>query len=943
MMITPAKIVICGLLAFSFFGANAQPIARRDNEEIKLLATRKVEKGLNDLLNTLSFEDIGEFERKSIITDSYSSSVNKLFYNAEVIIEDDIQPDHVSSQNVLDLPVDKYLTNLDLFYTKSIDRTIALTDFSVSNLKKADYYYVKVFFTSLFKGKNKQLPKEYQPTKRVAEVRAERNGKKWAVSISRVAFVAANDSVSSVQNEVNLAATDSLQNAAVEAEAAAERAREQERLAEKKALEAYNQLLLKGDQAFATKDYDEALEAYTAADKRNLYDDLLPRRKIYQVKRALEKARETDTELIREYSNAAETARKQRNYDEAIALYRKVLEKRPDSAQVQAIIKDLTQKSSIKTEFDEKFAAGNYKELVKDYDRILKQDKTNSDWFLGRGKCYVMLSDDDRAMKDFSKAIEFDFANLAALSARAELYQKQKNYPKAVADYSASLNVTPKNAALYARRGAVRVRTNNLKGAFEDYDKAVEFDAKNAQFFFERGLLRLNNAYFETAITDFSTVAKLQPDQPDAFFYRGFTLAALKKYKQAGGDFKKARELKLGDFLTNRIDSIASALYEKGLEINQNGQPKESLTPLTNAIEVKSDFPLAFYERGKAQMLLKSYPKAIEDLTASIQLDDNNHLVFYQRALAWYASQKFDKAVADFNQSTNLVSDYYAGMLGEADALMRLNNYERALVPLLKIKATQKKMASTYPPPFFRETYQRLGRCEYETKANEKAIEDYSTALSFDEKNAETLFSRGQAYEAFNKLDKAIDDYQKSIEIEPGLAYKYHAKGTALEKKGEFQKAIAEYSNAIATDKEQLNTAQSIVQRGGCWYQLGKYENALQDLNHPLVKNENAICGPECRVMSGYSHLYLGNSDEGTARLETCLEVPETGGRAAYGIACAHLAKQNETEALVWFEKAFKTRALTTSFVKKDKLLDVIKRDFRKNKAFKQLIDQYLK
>lgn len=938
------KAICCALIIGSLLPiVKAQPVTRRDNEEIKLLATRKVEKGLNDLFNTLAFEDLGEFERKSIITDSYSTSGNKLFYNAEVILEDDIQPDRVSSKNVLDVVVDKYLTNLDLFYSKGVERTIFFSDFRVSNLKKADYYYVKVFFTSLFKGKHKQLPKPYEATQRVAEVRAERNGKKWVVSISRVAFVAANDSATAPQNEVTFAAVDSLQNATAEAEAATERAREQERAAERKALENYNQLLAQGDKAFLAKDYDEALEAYTEADKRNLYDDLLPRRKIYQVKRALDRARQTDVELIREYSNAAEFARKQRNYDEAIANYRKVLEKRPDSAQVLAIVKELTQKTRIKTEFDEKFAARNYKELLKDYDRIIKQDKDNSDWYLGRGKCYAMLNDDDRALKDLSKAIELDYANLAALLVRAELYQKQKNYPKAVADYSAALNVTPKNPEVYARRAAMRVKTNNLKSAFEDYDKAIELAPKMPQYWLQRGLLKSNNASWESAMVDFSEVAKIAPEQPEAYFYRGFALSALQKYKQAGADFNKAKQLKLPDLLVAQIDSIANALYAKGQEINENGQPKEAMAALTHAIDVKNDLPLAFYERGKSQMMLKAHAKAIEDFTSSLQLDESNHQVFYQRGAAWYASEQFEKAAADFLQSVVLVPDYYPGMMGEADAQMRLEKYQRAILPLTKIKTAQKKIEKQYPAEFFWETYQRLGKCLYETQQAEKALEEYGKALEFDKENAETFFSRGQAHESLNKLDKAIEDYQRALEIEPGVAYVYQAKGAALEKKEEFQKAIVEYTNALGADKEELAKGQTLAQRGNCWYQLNKYDKALEDLDNAFIKNDSALCDAPCRLTAGYAHLFVGNTLEGMARLQTCLNQSTTAARAMYGMACAYLAKQNETDALAWFEKAFQTRALTASFVKKDKLLDKTQKDFRKNKSFKALIDKYLK
>ena len=43
-MMSFAKIAIYSLLFFSFVQIHAQPITRRDNDEVKLLATRKVEK-----------------------------------------------------------------------------------------------------------------------------------------------------------------------------------------------------------------------------------------------------------------------------------------------------------------------------------------------------------------------------------------------------------------------------------------------------------------------------------------------------------------------------------------------------------------------------------------------------------------------------------------------------------------------------------------------------------------------------------------------------------------------------------------------------------------------------------------------------------------------------------------------------------------------------------
>lgn len=152
-------------------------LSMRDAQEIKLLAQRKVERGLVDLLNTISFEDLGEFERKALMTDSYGDSPNKLFYNVEVIVEDDINPEHTGAGRPMDVVVDKYLSNLELFYKKSAENTITFTDFRLSNVKKTSYFYVKVFYKSFFKGQHNQIAIPYKAVERVAEIRAEKKAK----------------------------------------------------------------------------------------------------------------------------------------------------------------------------------------------------------------------------------------------------------------------------------------------------------------------------------------------------------------------------------------------------------------------------------------------------------------------------------------------------------------------------------------------------------------------------------------------------------------------------------------------------------------------------------------------------------------------------------------------------------------------------------------------
>jgi hypothetical protein len=168
--------------------SNAQVISRKDADEIRVLAREKV-KGLNDLLNAIANEDLSNYERRYLMMNSYMPSNDQIFVNDGVIIEDDIDPKHKMSAPGLDTPIEKYLSNFDLFYTKTETNTIEFTNLVVSDVKVDKYPFVKVFYTQHFKGKSNKDNAVYQSIARVAELRADKSSSNdWIVYLTRVAF-----------------------------------------------------------------------------------------------------------------------------------------------------------------------------------------------------------------------------------------------------------------------------------------------------------------------------------------------------------------------------------------------------------------------------------------------------------------------------------------------------------------------------------------------------------------------------------------------------------------------------------------------------------------------------------------------------------------------------------------------------------------------------------
>lgn len=129
---------------------------------------------LEQLLNFIAFSDNPPSAVAEVIEKSYTPNArNQVFYNASVIIEDDSEPDYRLSKTK-DLPVDKYIHTLDIYYSKSVDPSIIFSNVRFSNVKKKDYVYLKAVFECEFTGKHTQKNAPYKPRTRQALIRAER-------------------------------------------------------------------------------------------------------------------------------------------------------------------------------------------------------------------------------------------------------------------------------------------------------------------------------------------------------------------------------------------------------------------------------------------------------------------------------------------------------------------------------------------------------------------------------------------------------------------------------------------------------------------------------------------------------------------------------------------------------------------------------------------------
>ena len=171
-----ALLTIYSLIALK---SNAQ-ITQFEADNLKNTAADLVE-NLYTALNLIGSKGTPSIERKLII----NNTIEQLFYNTDVIIEDDLLPARDEERNT---KAREYLTNAHLFYYED-GVQFELKNVAVSEVYTGDYLFTIVSFERTLNGKSAYLNMDLTNTyKRSAEIRCDKINGDWKLKIIGLNF-----------------------------------------------------------------------------------------------------------------------------------------------------------------------------------------------------------------------------------------------------------------------------------------------------------------------------------------------------------------------------------------------------------------------------------------------------------------------------------------------------------------------------------------------------------------------------------------------------------------------------------------------------------------------------------------------------------------------------------------------------------------------------------
>lgn len=927
-----------GLWIFSSVqGQEAASLDTRDLVEIQYRAEQLV-KELENLLNVISNADIYDSEVEMLIDNSFKNPQSQLFVNANAIVEDDVNPRSVDESSSQDLRIRDYLKNLDVSYQKSEDFSISFSDIEVSRVYQEPAPYVRVKYTVEFSNAHKTISDPYRPRQRLADIQIVKAGSQWKPLIAALAFFGDGAAFETETYALDASSTglpvgeqvdqpEAGQNAAMKKEILAELKQEFERMTQAENARKANTaqtLLAEGDASFADGAFESALRAYQQAMQVNPYDTEAFKRinqaqeKIEQEKRNKEKRQIQ----LQDHLRAGLLAYRFRQYEAAQESYQSALDLNPRMDSIQEKIRIIERRRIELSKLEIKAKQNDLKGALRDYSRAIKETPRDVDLLVRRGLTYEKLDQPKRALEDYSDALEIYPDYHLAYVRRGFLYEMQTELRLAEADYSMALALKKDDAEMYQRRAMLRVRLKQLSQAIEDYTLAVRYQKTSGRLYLERGRLYEKQGNHDAAIADFSSMITLEPDFSDGWFERGMVYHKLKEVSLAAADFLEAQQRSLAPQAREQIQQIANNYFQQGRDFMQRKEFKEAVQPLKNAVITRPDWDEAWFHLGESQEELRDLDAATAAYSSAIKANKAQYEAHYRRGRIFLANRRLEQAAKDFDMAREIKSDFIPAQVALGNTFNAMGEYEASLEALKRALALDPDQPKVH---FTR------GVIHKHLKQYPAAVSAFNQAIRYQKAYPEAYFERAQAYFSQKQHSAAIKDLKKALKYKPTYPEANFESGNVYSDLGKAKKAVPFYSKAI---QQQIPYPEVYRSRAMSYAAMGAPRSALDDIEAYFLKLDMEEPSAADRLFAGQQALGARDWEKAQSFFEPLLEVSDTEGDAAYGMACLTGSQGQLEEALDWIQQAFEAKTWDKNIVRKDKRLGGLLKD----KRFKALL-----
>lgn len=355
-------------------------------------------------------------------------------------------------------------------------------------------------------------------------------------------------------------------------------------------------------------------------------------------------------------------------------------------------------------------------------------------------------------------------------------------------------------AEQWLQQGIAFEQQNDLGSAIEAYNEALTLNPQYYESYLYRGAVFLKLGKFNEAMADFNTAVSIRPQATDAYYGLAYLYTISQNWQFAIDDYSKIIAINPNSSLAYfRRGSLIYSIYRNSAEKDKLRAATADFSMFIQLEPTKVD---GYVARADTYFALGKYDKAEIDYTQAINMEPNTSY-YEKRSQCYEWTNNWEKDLEDCNKLVELNPQNPGVYLYRAGTEERLSNYNLAIMDYSKVLEISQGQHSVrniigFPVDFW-EIYNSRGQDYRSNKQPDKAIADFTMAISLTSNNIYYYHRRAAAYLENGEYDKAIADSTRVINVD-NYTWAYLIRGKAYEAKGMRQEALNDFNKAINLD-----------------------------------------------------------------------------------------------------------------------------------------------
>ncbi|WP_121543491.1 tetratricopeptide repeat protein [Candidatus Rickettsia colombianensi] len=179
------------------------------------------------------------------------------------------------------------------------------------------------------------------------------------------------------------------------------------------------------------------------------------------------------------------------------------------------------------------------------------------------------------------------------------------------------------------------------------------------------------------------------------------------------------------------------------------------------AIELKSDYANAYYNKGNSLWHLGKYEEAIEEYNKAIGLNPDDAIAYSNKGTALFELKRYEEAIKEYDKTIELNPDNAIAYYSKGNAYNFLKQYDEAIKCCNKAVELDPK----YAPKFCHKGYALYG-----LKKHQEAIIEYNKAIALDPKYENAIVDKRMVLDAIacQARDKDFEVLLENTPLSPG-------------------------------------------------------------------------------------------------------------------------------------------------------------------------------